>query len=69
MKGILQGLSHLHLKALMHRDIKPANILIDDLDDFSTVRICDFGLAEKLTMDTYHQSDENCGTLIYQSPE
>ena len=54
MRGILNGLSYLHLKAIMHWDIKPANILIDDPDDFTSVWICDFGLAEKLTMDTYH---------------
>ena len=69
MKGILKGLMYLHLKDFIHRDLKPANIVIVDMNDFSTVKIIDFGLAQKLNMNSFHQSDERCGTLIYQAPE
>ena len=69
MQGILNGLKYLHLQDFIHRDIKPGNIVLEDPKDLSSVRIIDFGLAERLEMRTLHQSDENCGTLIYQPPE
>ena len=47
IKSILLGLAHLHKNNLVHRDIKPSNIVIDDINDLSTLKIVDFGLAVK----------------------
>lgn len=40
---ILCGLSYCHQCQVLHRDLKPENILVTD--DFSEVKLCDFGLA------------------------
>ena len=44
MRGLLQGLEHMHTKRIMHRDLKPENILFRKDGDFDCV-IADFGLA------------------------
>ena len=68
MKSILLGLEHIQLTMdLVHRDIKPSNIVIDDLEDLSSMRIADFGLAVRLNEKAELLS--TCGTLIYQAPE
>jgi serine/threonine protein kinase len=56
MKGICEGLKHIHKeleKPLYHLDLKPANILLDEnmvpkLADFGLSRIC----SEELTRTT-----------------
>lgn len=59
------GLKYLHDRSIIHRDLKLGNIL---LANDHTVKICDFGLAAKLT---HTESEKNtiCGTPNYISPE
>jgi len=45
IKNILEGLRYIHGMNIVHRDLKPDNILIDNLSDFSTLKIADFGLS------------------------
>lgn len=40
---ILAGLNYCHQCQVLHRDLKPENILVTD--EFSEVKLCDFGLA------------------------
>lgn len=47
LKGIFQGLKHIHSQDYVHRDLKPSNIVIDDISNLETVKIVDFGLAIK----------------------
>lgn len=65
MKGILNGVDYLHSMNIMHRDIKPENIMFKDLNDLTSLKIADFGLA------TVIKDKENfkCGTVIYMAPE
>lgn len=63
MKQIIQGVRYLHQKDYIHWDIKPGNILIMD-ENTLQVKLIDFGLVQWM-----HQSEDHCGTLIYQSPE
>lgn len=58
------GLKYLHDRSIIHRDLKLGNIL---LANDHTVKICDFGLAAKLT---HTESEKNtiCGTPNYISP-
>jgi serine/threonine protein kinase len=34
---------------VIHRDLKPENIVFMDREDFSTIKLIDFGLAVKYT--------------------
>lgn len=60
MKCILWAVSYIHSIGIVHRDLKPGkiishslslfiidNILIGDINDFSTIKIADFGLSAK----------------------
>jgi serine/threonine protein kinase len=67
VKGMLEGLRHIHKQNFIHRDLKPSNIVIGDLADLSQVKLVDFGLAIKYQ--ATQGIDDNCGTLVYQAPE
>lgn len=45
---ICNALIEMNLKNISHNDLKPDNILIKDPDDMSTVKLADFGLAQKM---------------------
>uniref|UniRef100_A0A0K0CT77 Protein kinase domain-containing protein n=1 Tax=Angiostrongylus cantonensis TaxID=6313 RepID=A0A0K0CT77_ANGCA len=58
--------SYLHQHHITHRDIKPENILCMTKDDYTIVKLADFGLAkggDTSTMKTF------CGTPAYMAPE
>lgn len=67
IKGILQGLKHLHRHDYVHRDLKPGNVVLTDSQQLDKVKLVDFGLAVKYQ--TRQGLDETCGTLVYQAPE
>jgi serine/threonine protein kinase len=67
MKGIFNGLRHIHSNDYVHRDLKPNNIVVADPKNLETVKILDFGLAEKFL--NLERLNETCGTLVYQAPE
>lgn len=53
--SLLSALHYLHSRRVMHRDLKPQNILLNNfrnIDEMQT-KLCDFGLARKLTSETY----------------
>ncbi|KAJ9174414.1 hypothetical protein P3X46_013060 [Hevea brasiliensis] len=68
--GIARGLMYLHEECstqIIHCDIKPQNIL---LDEFSTPRISDFGLAKLLLAEQSRVARTNIrGTIGYFAPE
>ena len=45
IRGICQGLQHLHEKQINHLDLKPENVM---LDAHMEVKITDFGLSRIL---------------------
>ena len=47
VRGVANGLAHLHARDMHHRDIKPENVLFDGTD----VKLCDFGLTRPCRRD------------------
>ena len=68
MRGILAAVSYIHERKIMHRDLKPQNILVDDVNDLSTVKLIDFGLGNEQAASTALE-DLQCGTLTFMAPE
>lgn len=65
IEQVINAVGYLHKEKIVHMDIKPENILLDKINDLSSVRICDFGLA-------YSFDDKNwdcMGTKEYMAPE
>ena len=66
---ICEAVQHAHQKGVLHRDLKPTNIVVDEN---STPRILDFGLAKPLRAteeNLISVGKEIIGTLAYMSPE
>lgn len=66
MKGLLEGLAHMHENRIMHRDLKPENIMFRDENSMEPV-IVDFGLATNADIPKY--LFYRCGTPGYVAPE
>lgn len=69
---ILQGLKFLHSIGVIHMDIKPANLLLSTKvsgDEYSIVKICDFGLSKEVEDDGKVMIKLRCGTEPYIAPE
>ena len=69
MKSILKAVKYIHEKDIVHRDLKPANILIENINDFSSVKITDFGLSAMISEYSSKFFTEQCGTPMYMAPE
>ncbi|CAD8168002.1 unnamed protein product [Paramecium octaurelia] len=67
MKGLLDGLAHMHSKNIMHRDLKLENILFKEQNDINSVVIADFGLATFVNLPVYLYC--RCGTPGFVAPE
>lgn len=52
---LLSALYYLHSQRVSHRDLKPQNILLNNYQnaDEMEAKLCDFGLARKMTSETY----------------
>ncbi|KAG0717382.1 Serine/threonine-protein kinase Chk2 [Chionoecetes opilio] len=64
---LLLAVQYLHQCKITHRDIKPENILLATTEEFTAVKLTDFGLS-KLAADA-SQMTTFCGTFIYIAPE
>ena len=65
LRGVIEGLSHLHFLGMVHRDIKPENIM---LDENLVPKIIDLGLS-KSKEDRRNMSTKLEGTVAYAAPE
>lgn len=64
----LQALSFLHDElSIMHNDIKPANMMLNS--DRSQLKICDFGLSQRINKDVSPSVELKFGSPNYMSPE
>ena len=67
MKKLIEGLSYLYSKNILHRDLKFENLLLNDKNDYSTLKIADFGFATYLEEISTIYS--RCGTPGFVAPE
>lgn len=66
VKQLLEGVAYLHSQGIVHRDLKLANVLVGGK---SVVKICDFGVAARLSCRTAQERWTLCGTPNYMAPE
>lgn len=71
VRTILDVLGYLHYEVcVVHRDIKPENILVVSNDNDVDIKICDFGFAARLDMESPQTClTRLCGTPQYVAPE
>uniref|UniRef100_A0A7S1M088 Protein kinase domain-containing protein n=1 Tax=Neobodo designis TaxID=312471 RepID=A0A7S1M088_NEODS len=67
MHDILSGVAYLHKRGIVHRDLKPENLLMTSKDENASIKIVDFGFAEKCGHD--NKLTKCCGTPLYIAPE
>jgi hypothetical protein len=65
VRGIAQGLGHLHARGVVHRDLKPGNIFYDD----GYVKIGDYGLSKHMSVSQHSGQTVSVGTVHYMAPE
>lgn len=68
MRSLLLAINYVHSQNIVHRDLKPDNVLIDDIEDLSTVKIADFGLSAEYAFNSIDMITR-LGTIIYMAPE
>ena len=62
------AIESIHKLGYVHRDIKPDNIVMGSHSDLTKVKLVDFGLAVKDSLDTITDFAK-CGTFLYKPPE
>jgi len=66
LRGLLNGVKHLHSLNIVHNDLKPENIMMDA--NSLNVKICDLGCAYRSETPVLRKSDPG-GTIVYWAPE
>ncbi len=69
MFNLLKGVLHIHDKDFIHRDLKPENVLFSEANDFSSLKIIDFGLSAQFKYNPSFEIDDKIGTLLMMAPE
>lgn len=65
LRGIADGVSHLHECGIVHRDLKPGNIFLEN----GVVKIGDYGLAKFISASRRSGQTGSVGTVHYMAPE
>lgn len=67
-KKIINAINYCHSHGVCHRDIKPENILFSDKNDFSSLKVVDFGLSRVFSSEDKVMTSV-VGTTFYMAPE
>ena len=66
LRGMVNGIAHLHRLNIVHRDIKPQNMLVTSK---GTVKIADMGLSKQLEAHRSSYDSRIAGSAGWQAPE
>lgn len=64
---MLSTINYLHTHQIIYRDIKPENIVLANEDDLDSLKLIDFGTAERI--DSNRIFNIPLGTIYYVAPE
>ncbi|XP_044006115.1 ovarian-specific serine/threonine-protein kinase Lok-like [Aphidius gifuensis] len=64
---VSSAIKYLHNKKITHRDIKAQNVLLRSNEEYTLVKVTDFGLSKLINDETQMQS--RSGTFKYMAPE
>lgn len=67
MKQLLEALSYCHNNNISHKDLKPENILLENKKDIESIKLIDFGTAQKFEKNK--KMTTIIGTPYYVAPE
>ncbi|TPX65225.1 hypothetical protein SpCBS45565_g05361 [Spizellomyces sp. 'palustris'] len=65
--GMLEAVYCVHSAQLVHRDIKPANLMLMEKNNFSSLKLADFGATVGNV--GYDNLNQIAGTMGYEAPE
>lgn len=57
MRQVLEALRYCHDNNIIHRDLKPHCVVLANKENSSPVKLCGFGLATHLNLDTNEVSE------------
>lgn len=67
VKQLLEALSYCHANNIVHKDMKPENILLENKNDIESIKLIDFGTAQRF--DRKKKMTTVIGTPYYVAPE
>ncbi len=67
MKNIFKAIDYIHSNNIIHRDLKPDNIMIQNVNDLSSICLIDFGLS--IVNNNNNFECDYCGTVNFMAPE
>ena len=62
----------MHNNEILHRDLKLENIVLAELNNLSSAKLCDFGFSVFTTHSMNYEPENKsnlCGTPFYMAPE
>lgn len=67
VKQLLEALSYCHAANIVHKDLKPENVLLEKKKDIGSIKLIDFGTAQKF--EAGEKMTTVIGTPYYVAPE